>query len=88
LESGDIVSPIQTVTGGQRIDWNTSASTGWDGFSFTTDTEPVYFDVFIDGARHPELFFYPAAPSGTTSTPVSSPFGISSAGLADAGSGG
>ena len=78
LESGDYVSGIQTVSGGQRIDWDTFASTGWDGFSFTTDTEPVYFDVYIDGARHPELFYFAEAPTGTTTTPASSPFAISS----------
>jgi hypothetical protein len=78
LESGDYVSAITTVEGGERIDWNTDASTGWDGFSFTTDTEPVYFDVFIDGNRHPELFVYAGAPSGTPTNPTASPFGMSS----------
>lgn len=66
------------VTGGERIDWDTDASTGWDGFSFTTDTEPVQFDVLIDGNRHPELFEYAQAPSGQTSEPAASPFGMSS----------
>jgi len=78
LEAGDFVSTIATVAGGQRIDWDTFASTAWDGFSFTTDTEPVYFDVFIDGARHPELFDFPEAPGGATASPATSPFGISS----------
>jgi len=78
LESGDYVSGVMQVSGGERIDWDTNASTGWDGFSFTTDTEPLYFDVFIDGSRHPELFEFAAAPSGNTSEPAASPFGMSS----------
>ncbi len=78
LESGDFVSRAENVTGGQRIDWDTFASTAWDGFSFTTDTEPIYFDVYIDGARHPELFFFPEAPSGADTSPAATPFGISS----------
>jgi hypothetical protein len=78
LEVGDFVSRAENVTGGQRIDWDTFASTGWDGFSFTTDTEPIYFDVYIDGARHPELFSFPEAPSGSDTSPAATPFGISS----------
>jgi len=78
LESGDYVSGITSVTGGERIDWDTDASTGWDGFSFTTDTEPVFFDVFIDGNRHPELFVFAGAPSGKPANPAESPFGMSS----------
>jgi hypothetical protein len=78
LESGDYVSGITLVTGGERIDWNTDASTGWDGFSFATDTEPLYFDVLIDGNRHPELFEFAAAPSGAASEPAAAPFGMSS----------
>ncbi len=69
LEAGDFVSSILVVSGGERIDWNTSASTGWDGFSFAVDTEPVYFDVFIDGARHPELFYFPARPKARRASP-------------------
>jgi hypothetical protein len=79
LESGDFVSSIQTVSGGQRIDWDTFASTGWDGFSFTTDTEPIYLDVYIDGKRYPQLFYFPETPNGSPASPAASPFGISSA---------
>jgi hypothetical protein len=78
LEAGDYVSAITQVDGGERIDWDTDASTGWDGFSFTTDTEPVYFDVLIDGSRHPELFVYPDRTTGQPATPAVSPFGMSS----------
>jgi hypothetical protein len=78
LESGDYVSGVQNVAGGQRIDWDTFASDGWDGFGFTTDTEPVYFDVFIDGSRLPQLVSFQVGTNATTSSPASSPFGVTS----------
>jgi hypothetical protein len=78
LETGDFVSTAADVPGGQRIDWDTFASSGWDGFAFTTDTEPLYFDVYIDGERHPELFAFPQYPTGADSSPAASPFAISS----------
>jgi hypothetical protein len=79
LETGDYVSGINQVTGGgERIDWNTNASTGWDGFSFATDTEPLYFDVFVDGNAQPNLFVFPEAPGGQPTSPAANPFGIQS----------
>ena len=78
LENGDYVSAITQVPGGERIDWDTLASTGWDGFSFSTDTEPLYLDVYIDGARQPNLFYFPQAPGGAVSSPGATPFAISS----------
>ncbi len=79
LESGDVVSGVETVTGGERIDWDTFASDGWDGFGFTTDTEPVYFDVYIDGNRLPQLVSFPVGSNAAPSSPASSPFGVTSA---------
>ncbi|MGO8995435.1 MAG: hypothetical protein ACLQVI_19155 [Polyangiaceae bacterium] len=78
LETGDYVSGVETVTGGERIDWDTFASDGWDGFGFTTDTEPVYFDVYIDGNRLPQLFYFPVGTNEVTTSPASSPFGVTS----------
>jgi hypothetical protein len=78
--SGDYVSGVEQVAGGgEKIEWDTFAADGWDGFGFVTDTEPVYFDVIIDGERHPELFFFASSPSGETNNPGTSPFGMSSA---------
>jgi hypothetical protein len=37
--------------------------------------KPVYFDLYIDGARHPELVFYPTS-TGTVASPTAIPFGI------------
>jgi len=55
LETGDHVSGVERVAGGgERIDWDTLAKDGWDGFSFTTDA-PLYFEVNVDGQPRPEL---------------------------------
>lgn len=79
LEAGDFVSEAYSVPGGERIDWDTFALDGWDGFSFTTDTEPLYFDVFVDVSPRPDLFFFPSAPnSGSVLSPAATPFGMRS----------
>lgn len=79
LESGDYVSAVENIAGGERIDWDTFASDGWDGFSFTVDSEPVYFDVYVDGLRHADLFYFPSAINGSAPTnPATTPFGITS----------
>jgi hypothetical protein len=55
LEAGDHVSGVQPVPGGgERIDWDTLAKDGWDGFSFTTDAA-LYFEINVDGRPRPEL---------------------------------
>lgn len=59
LESGDTVSQPIDTTGGQRINWDTYASDGLDGFEITTDQLPIYVDAYIDGVRYPNLFFFP-----------------------------
>jgi hypothetical protein len=61
LESGDFVSAPYATTGGQRIDWDTFADDGLDGFEVTTDQVPLYVDAYIDGVRYPNLFFFPDA---------------------------
>jgi hypothetical protein len=55
LEAGDHVSAVESVAGGERIDWDTLAKNGWDGFSFSTDGSPLYFEVNVDGQPRPEL---------------------------------
>ncbi len=77
LESGDVVSAPYATAGGQRIDWDTFASDGLDGFEVTTDTVPVYFDMFIDGVRYSNLVFYPdATQQGAIASPTAVPFAI------------
>ena len=41
--------------GGERIDWDTLAKDGWDGFSFTTDGAPLYVDTNVDGKPRPDI---------------------------------
>ena len=74
LENGDVVSDPQTVSGGQRIDFDTIATDGLDGFDFTVTVEPVYFDLTIDGQRFPDLIFFPSG--GVQSNAGTDPFGL------------
>ncbi len=75
-DQGDYVSNIITVTGGERIDWDTIASTGFDGFDVSTDTDPVYVDLFVDGNHLAGLVYLPLAPDGTIGSPSALPFAV------------
>jgi hypothetical protein len=77
LENGDFISTPRATTGGERIDWDTFANDGLDGFEVTTDTLPIYLDVIIDGSRLPMLVFYPDA-NGQLETVTKIPFGVTS----------
>jgi len=79
LEAGDHVSGVQPVAGGgERIDWDTLAKDGWDGFSFAADA-PLYFEVNVDGRPRPELLEVvtwgepPEAPNRVVSPAATSP---------------
>jgi hypothetical protein len=78
LEGGDTVSAPTAVTGGYRVDFSANATVGIDGFDFTVTAEsanqPVYFDLYIDGARYPTLVFFSSA--GQAATTASLPFGL------------
>jgi hypothetical protein len=77
LEDGDWVSYAIAVPGGQRIDWDTYASVGLDGFDVTTDGAPVLLDVFVDGVRRADLAYFPSADEGArVISPSSAPFGV------------
>jgi hypothetical protein len=77
LESGDFVSAPYATTGGQRIDWDTFASDGLDGFEVTTDQYPVYVDFYIDGVHYPNLVSLPdGSNNGTLSSVTAIPFGV------------
>ena len=67
---GDYVSAVIPVASGERVDWDTFASDGIDGFDFTATAEPIYFDMFIDGVRYPDLTIYT---DGTTDQVASAP---------------
>jgi hypothetical protein len=74
LESDDFVSAVTPVSGGAVITFDTFTTTGLDGFDFTTTTEPVFFDLLIDGARYSTLVFFPSGGQG--SSPDAVPFGL------------
>jgi hypothetical protein len=77
LERGDILSSPVNTTGGQRIDFDAFAYDNLDGFDFVADTEPVYFDLYIDGQRYPALVFFPATDRGGAISSVDTfPFGL------------
>lgn len=74
LESDDYVSPPYTVAGGVRIDFDTFATDGIDGFDVVALSEPVYFDLYIDGQHQSQLVFFSSG--GQQSSPISVPFGL------------
>jgi hypothetical protein len=77
LEADDYVSgPLAAPGGGERIDWDTFASTGLDGFDFTATAEPIYFDMFIDGVRYPQLTVFNDASTGALASAPALPFGL------------
>jgi hypothetical protein len=77
LEDGDWVSSVTEIPGGERIDWDTYASVGLDGFDVTTDGAPVVLDVYVDGVRRADLAFFPSAEQGArVVSPSVAPFGV------------
>ncbi len=76
LESNDFVSQAYAVTGGQRIDFDGFASANADGIDFVTSTEPVYFDLLIDGSRSASNVFFISNATGQLATAGTVPFGL------------
>ena len=77
LEDGDYVSAPIAISQGERIDWDTYASVGFDGFDVTTDGGEVYVDALVDGARRADLVYLPlAAQGGHVVSPTLFPFAV------------
>jgi hypothetical protein len=77
VESNDVVRQPVNVAGGQRVDFDAQTADGIDGLDVVVDFEPVYFDLVIDGGRHPELVFFSAADLGGQISNVNTiPFGL------------
>lgn len=74
LENDDIVTMPITVAGGDRIDFDCTATTGIDGFDFTITQEPAYFQLFIDGIPSPQLVLFSS--SGQESSSATNVFGL------------
>jgi hypothetical protein len=83
VASSDLISrPIPLSLGGERIDIDAIATTTDVGLDFVVDLEPVFFDLFVNGARIPELVRFPSADlGGTPATPISIPFGLTGTGI-------
>ena len=75
--TGTISSPVNLNGGGQRIDFDTFPGSAQVGLDFVSSTEPVYFDLFVDGVRHPNFVYFPATDnSGQISNPGAIPFAL------------
>jgi hypothetical protein len=78
FSGADTISGPTQVQGGYRADFSSAASVGLHGFDFTVTmdslTQPVYFDLLIDGARRKELIFFSSA--GVAATTATVPFGL------------
>jgi hypothetical protein len=76
--SGAISSPVSLNGGGQRIDFDTvPGSVNRVGLDFAVSAQPVYFDLFIDGARVPTSVFFTDS-GGQLSNPGAIPFALNS----------
>jgi hypothetical protein len=82
LEPGDAVTRAEAIPGGEWVEWSATTYSGFDGFSFVVDKEPVYFDVFLGDKRSPAIVSFPQWPSGAPATVSASPFGVTSMGKA------
>jgi hypothetical protein len=77
LERDDWISaPYALDGGGERIDFDTYATTGVDGIDFVVDSDPVMFDVQIDGYDNAPLIFFTEAGTAATSNPTTIPFNL------------
>jgi hypothetical protein len=77
LEVDDVLSEPYRSGNRDQIDFDAITASGIDGFDFVVDTEPVYFDLRIDGVGYPDLVFFPATDNGgAVSTAAEMPFGL------------
>ena len=75
----DYLSGVQPIEGGERVDWDTIATTLTDGFDLTTHNgEPLYVDLFVDGQHSPSVVFFTSAETDTVTSPAVLPFAVTS----------
>ena len=80
--AGDYISGPYTVPGGERVDFDSANVNGLDGMDFVVNGgqsgigEPVFFDLFIDGAYVPSAIVFTEASTGQPLSPSSIPFGL------------
>jgi hypothetical protein len=75
----DFVSQPYNVPGGQRVDFDFLGPQTPAGFDadvlVNSAAEPLFFDLFEDGAPVPQSTQFTASPSNVVSTPAQMPFG-------------
>jgi hypothetical protein len=78
LEPDDVVSPPDgAMGGGEHIGFKTTSTDDLDGFEFSTDKEPVYFELKYDGLiQTPRVVYADADNGGSPANPQKIPFGI------------
>lgn len=77
VESEDLFYDPEQVGSGEAIAFNALTASGVDGIDFTPSQLPVYFDLYIDGIRYPDLVvFADAENDAVESIPASVPFGL------------
>lgn len=64
LGPSDCLTDPTPAPGGQRIDFQGTATGKLAGFDFVASAEPVTFSIVIDGAPKPNMVFFPAADLG------------------------
>lgn len=69
-------APVAAPGGGQRIDFDSVAADSLNGFDFLVSSDPVYFDLLIDGQRYPSLIYFPSTDTGRIATTAGLPFGL------------
>jgi hypothetical protein len=76
VAAGDYVGQPLAVGGGMRLDFDTIAATDLDGIDFNVTSEPVYFNLVIDGTAQPALVQFPDATTQMQATAPGMPFGL------------
>ena len=76
LEPDDAVSSIHNTQGGQRVDFDTIATDGLDGFDFSVDTVPALFNLYIDGQARPDLVYFASSATHQIANSAGMPFGL------------
>jgi hypothetical protein len=73
LERNDTVGGVESTASGETVRFDAFATTGLDGVDFSVDSEPVTFDLFVDGVHQPQLVLFPTGrgDSSVASVPFS-----------------
>ena len=84
FNSNNYLSGAYSITGDQAVDFDSSGVNDLEGFDIAfpdaadgSSSQPVYFDLYIDGQHRPELVFFPSpGTSAGVNSPPAIPFGL------------